>query len=152
MGHSRWTTKGHVRATIIAAGTVTWAFILTGLFMWRDSFVPVIAVVATVMALIVTGLAFWREHKQPRDLERVLAGTGVPMEAIILEARDTGGRLNEVPKLAFVLEVRPKEGPPYKASAAKHVSILALHKCQPGATVKVLVDPNDPSRVALMAP
>jgi hypothetical protein len=115
-----------------------------------EPYVAIIATVVVTMSLIAMGFAFRREYQQPRDLERALAETGVPTEAMILEARDTGGRLNEVPKLAFVLEVRPEGRAPYKATAVKYISILLLHKCQPGSAVKVLVDPNDQSRVAIV--
>jgi hypothetical protein len=108
-----------------------------------------IMVVAPILMLVLAGIAISRETKRwalPPDLAKM----GVSAEAVILEVRELGiGRMNAMP-LAFVLEVRPAGRSPYRAKAEKNIPFLSLHKCEVGSTVKVLVDPKDSSRVAIV--
>ena len=80
-----------------------------------------------------------------------LVKTGVAADAVILEVREMGlvATMNKMP-LAFVLEVRSEGRSPYRAKAEKAVPFLSLHKCEAGSTLRVLVDPKDPSRVAIV--
>jgi hypothetical protein len=75
-----------------------------------------------------------------------LALTGERAKAQVLSAGPTGLSINNVPQFAFTLLVqRPGAGAPYQAKA-KMLGASHIHQ---GATVSVLVDPQDPSSVIL---
>jgi len=87
---------------------------------------------------------------------RLLLQTGVPAWATILRLWDTGITVNDDPVVGLEVEVRPSpptEGAPFRAVIPKsRISRLDVPRVQPGETVAVRYDPNDPSRVALDDP
>lgn len=87
---------------------------------------------------------------------RLLRQTGVPAWATILRLWDTGITVNDDPVVGLEVEVRPSpptEGAPFRAVIPKsRISRLDVPRVQPGETVAVRYDPNDPSRVALDDP
>jgi hypothetical protein len=86
------------------------------------------------------GIPIYRSGKRAQRL----AMTGERAKAQVLSASPTGMSINDVPQIAFDLLVqRPGAQPPYKARVK---ALGALH-VQKGATVSVLVDPQDPSTV-----
>jgi hypothetical protein len=120
--------------------------------MELERYVPVIIVLSFVGGFAVLGLILWQQKYHPRfpDPAAELAGTGLPAQAVILEAQHvTLIGMNEL-TIAFVLEVRAEGRPPYRAKCFKKVSLLELHRYDVGARVKVLVDPKDPSRVGIV--
>lgn len=74
---------------------------------------------------------------------------GQVADALILEIWDTGITVNNDPVVAFRLEVRPREGTPYEVETRGRVSRLHIPQVQPGTTVPVAIDPDDPTKVAL---
>jgi hypothetical protein len=75
-----------------------------------------------------------------------LALTGERAQAKVQSASTTGLKINNVPQFSFTLLVqRPGGSPPYQAT----VKALGAYQIQPGMTVSVLVDPQDPSSVIL---
>lgn len=87
---------------------------------------------------------------------RLLRQTGTPAWATILRLWDTGITVNDDPVVGLEVEVRPSpptEGAPFRAVIPKsRISRLDVPRVQPGETVAVRYDPNDPSRVALDDP
>ncbi|MBL0696989.1 SHOCT domain-containing protein [Comamonas sp. JC664] len=88
-----------------------------------------------------------------RDLaaaKRVLQH-GEDAEATVLEVRDTAMRIDRRPVFDVHLEVRPRGRAAYRARAKEH---LGRHQnaawLSRGAQLKVKVDPNDASKVAIV--
>jgi len=81
---------------------------------------------------------------------------GQAADARVLEIWDTGITVNDDPVVGLEVEVRPSpptEGAPFRAVIPKsRISRLDVPRVQPGETVAVRYDPNDPSRVALDDP
>jgi hypothetical protein len=85
---------------------------------------------------------------EARELQR----SGVPASARILEIWDTGITVNDDPVIGMRVEISPEDGPAYSATVPKSlISRLDIPRFQPGATVSVRIDPQDPDRVALDA-
>ena len=82
------------------------------------------------------------------DAERIRQ-IGVAAEARIIEIADSGITVNNDPVIDFVLEVRPAEGEPFRATARSRISRIRVPQYQPGASVRVRYDPNDRTRAAL---
>lgn len=88
--------------------------------------------------------------EQMKTMENDLSVRGVPAKAMILTASDTQVKVNgENPWMTFQLQVQPTDRAPYQATAQGVVGAIAVSKFQPGATVWVKYDPNDPSKVVL---
>ena len=84
---------------------------------------------------------------------RALQQTGLPAPATILRIWDTGITLNNDPVIGMEVEVRPKEGDPFRATIPKSViSRIAIPQFQPGKEIAVRYDPQDRSLVALDDP
>jgi hypothetical protein len=86
-----------------------------------------------------TGVALTRELQQ----------TGEPGTALVLRIDDTGMTLNDDPVALLRLEVHPRQGDAYEATAKVLIPRLHVPQFQPGATVPVRVDPRDKMRVAV---
>jgi hypothetical protein len=81
-----------------------------------------------------------------RELQR----TGVAAEAEILSLWDTGITVNQDPVIGLKVRVRPRDGAAYEATIEKSlVSRLDVPQFQPGRTIPVRFDPQNPSRVAI---
>jgi hypothetical protein len=104
--------------------------------------VAVIALAAAGAFLVFGALG----HEQ--DREEILR-TGKPADGTILDIEDTGNRFNDQPEVILSLEVRAPGKPAYRAKATMIISPVYIPRFQPGAEVKVKVDPKDPSRVAV---
>lgn len=83
--------------------------------------------------------------------DRALQKTGIPAEAVVLEARDTGTTVNRNPKVELLLEIRPSEDTPFQMKTAHVVSRLQAPLLQPGTVVEVRYDPRDRRRISLAA-
>lgn len=69
--------------------------------------------------------------------------------ALVLKLWDTGARRGEDPQVGLLLEVQPAGAPAYHVQTRCIISLLQLGQLQPGQTVRVLVDPLEPTRVTL---
>jgi hypothetical protein len=83
------------------------------------------------------------------DVAAEIRAHGFPATAKVLRIWETGVRVNHNPVVGFLLEVYPEGMPPYEAETKALISILMIPQIQPGKVLKVKVDTNDPSRVAL---
>ncbi|MFH1684566.1 MAG: hypothetical protein ABIA67_06765, partial [Candidatus Margulisiibacteriota bacterium] len=88
----------------------------------------------------------------PAMQKQRLMKEGVPGTATILGMQETGvsmqGGLYFLVK--FVLQVTPKGRSPYQVETKSMVSRLTIAQFQPGAVISVMIDPNDPQKVAMM--
>jgi predicted small secreted protein len=81
---------------------------------------------------------------------RDIQAAGQPAKAVILEMWDTGITVNDDPVVGMRVKVDRGDGAPYDATIAKSlVSRVHVPQVQPGLTVPVYVDPQNPARVAL---
>jgi hypothetical protein len=109
---------------------------------------PLLALVLVGVVLL-AAVAWQMERGAQRAYER-LVESGVPAEATVLRARDSGWRTNGRVHIVYELEVWRPGGRPYKATAR-----LQIHRpwspipYPPGSVVAVRVDPYRPERVAI---
>ncbi len=75
--------------------------------------------------------------------------SGVPGSARLLSVTDTGGTLNEHPICEIQLEVTVPGHAPYTTVLRQPVPRMQAPMLQPGGTVAVKVDPNDPTTVVM---
>jgi hypothetical protein len=78
-----------------------------------------------------------------------IRAVGVAADATVLQIWDTGITVNNDPVVGFLLDVKPDGRPAYQAKTKALISRLAVPRIQPGATLRVKYDPNDPAQVAL---
>lgn len=78
-----------------------------------------------------------------------LALTGMPMTARVLAAQQTGTMVNMNPQVHVTLEVHGPQGP-YHVQTLAIVPQFNIPQCQPGATVNVRVNPQNPHEVAVV--
>jgi hypothetical protein len=87
-------------------------------------------------------LRAWRERQILRD--------GTAAEAVIIDLRDTGSRVNRDPVLVIVLEVRRPDGSSYRAEVTRIVGLQDVDLFARGRVVPVKFDPARPERVAIV--
>jgi hypothetical protein len=103
----------------------------------------------TVIDLAVLGFVYFFIFKTLMKNERLIE-TGVPARARVVTARYTGTVVNDVYKqYDFTLEVFPEEGEPYEAKTRGLVPIEDVHSFDPGRMIPVMVNPADPTDVAI---
>ena len=110
---------------------------------------PIKGAIFTVIDLAILGLVYLFVFKTLMKNERLME-IGVPARARIVTARYTGTIVNDIYKqYDFTLEVFPEEGEPYEAKTRGLVPIEEASSFQPGAMIPVMVNPADPSQVAI---
>jgi hypothetical protein len=79
-----------------------------------------------------------------------LRESGMAGSAKILAVWDTGITVNDDPVIAMRVEVTRPDGSVYSATIPKSlISRLDIPRFQPGSTVPVRIDPNDPLHMAV---
>ena len=78
-----------------------------------------------------------------------LRTTGIAAQARILKLWDTGTTINNHPVAGMVLEVQNPNGMTYEVETKSMIPRLSAGQLQPGATVRVKIDPRNQQRVAL---
>jgi hypothetical protein len=95
--------------------------------------------------LLVMGFGFRKAEEDARRIQE----RGVQAFAEIRSVQRTGMSVNDVPQYQLELTVQRKGEPPVSASTKLLLDFTAAAALQPGATVPVVVDPDDPSKVVL---
>jgi hypothetical protein len=108
-----------------------------------------IVIFALVATVVIIGLAFGPDFLADMETREILE-TGVAAEAEVLDYYDTGNRYNSNPEVRVTLQVRPRDGEPFRAVVNTVLSPVSLAKKPVGSTVHVKYDPNDRSRVAML--
>lgn len=80
---------------------------------------------------------------QQATAQRLMA-TGRQGTAVVTALRDTGMTVNENPQVELDLDVSVEGMPVYPVTHRQVISRLAIAGFQPGATVPVRVDPQEP--------
>jgi hypothetical protein len=117
--------------------------------------VQVVSVVSTA-GMFLTGMFFLMRPvfgvmKGMSDRAKLRA-TGVPGHAIVRSIGESGGgtvTVNDQPLLSLTLEVNDGYGSPYLVSLETIVPRYAIPQVQPGDTIPIKIDPNDPQRIAV---
>lgn len=109
---------------------------------WAAFSVIVFAILATVLVPIMRA-----DERNARILRE-----GVAAKARVSSIRPTGGHHNEDPEVVITLEVLSPSDRPFAATIETFVSPVHLPRFQPGLTVDVRLDPNEPRNVALVIP
>jgi hypothetical protein len=88
--------------------------------------------------------------EQMKTRQNDLEARGIPAPALILTAANMGVEVNgDNPLMTFQLQVQATDRPAFQATAQGVVGLSAVGKYQPGRTVYVKYDPNDPTQVVL---
>lgn len=74
---------------------------------------------------------------------------GIPASARILSVAETGVTVNESPQVDLTLLVTVPGRPPYEIERRELVPRLAIGRLTDGRPLRVLVDPQEPGRVAV---
>lgn len=109
---------------------------------------PIFGGLMAIIMIAVFGTVFMVFLK-PLFQANAILKTGEPATALIKSVSDTGVTINNAPQVALLLEVRPKFKPPYEAKVRTLVSRINPNLFQPGMTVAVKFDPNNPAAVAI---
>ncbi|HWA67109.1 MAG TPA: hypothetical protein VG899_12175 [Mycobacteriales bacterium] len=86
--------------------------------------------------------------QQQSALAAQLRATGKPGTAVITTINQTGAFINDNPQVHLALTVTV-DGNTYPAETDAVVPLVQIPQIQPGATVSVLVDPNNPNVLML---
>ena len=78
--------------------------------------------------------------------------TGLSGQATIVSLREGGPYVNQRPTITMELDVDVPGSERYRAQAKQPVGRLVIGRLEPGATIPVRVDPNDPAKVVVDEP
>jgi hypothetical protein len=110
---------------------------------------PLAGAIIAVACVALVVFCFWFFFG-PEIRRRHLLERGQPAEATILAVEETGITVQgNYPMARFRFEVRPAGGAPYEVTTKCLINRFEIPAYQPGATVSVLIDPRDRSKVVL---
>src|SRR6185436_8552579 len=112
----------------------------------------VMPIVMGLVGILITVFVVWKVVMpifQRQAQAQKLLQTGIPAQARVLTLMNTGTLVNNNPQVALGLEVHPDGRPPYQTQLITIIDMLAVSRVQPGATVRVRFDQNNPMLVAL---
>lgn len=104
-----------------------------------------------LVTFVVVGFSaymFYKVFKKMGDTSR-LRQTGLPGTAQILSLSDTGMTINDNPQVALSLTVTSPHHGSYQVQTTSIISRLSIPRVQPGMSVPVKIDPQNPMNVVL---
>jgi len=110
----------------------------------RPVYEYLIYLVAAVLLVYGGGSMIWDSVRSQR-----LRAHGLPAKATVVSITDTRSRVNGNPVVDLELTVVPSTGAAYSTSLRSAISPVDLPRYQPGMSVDVLVDRDDPRHVGL---
>lgn len=120
------------------------------------------AIAALVVILFLGAFAYWnffdfreafadlRGLDDTMKKEADLLATGEPATARVIKIQNTGMSINDNPAVHLGLEVQRQDREPYIAVITTVVDIVALPRVQPGCSVDVRVNRENPEEVAVV--
>ena len=90
-------------------------------------------------------MAAMQEQMAQMTKQANLQTTGISCAATVTAVRDTGGMVNNEPIAEIDMTVLPDGLPPYPVTIRQAISPFYSGRVQPGASLSIKVDPNDPS-------
>ncbi|MCA9618352.1 MAG: hypothetical protein KC731_05005 [Myxococcales bacterium] len=109
-----------------------------------DKFFYVMAAFFFVGPVILIVMGVRARRRKARFDERGIQGVGQ-----ILQVEQTGVRINDQPQLALTLLVHAGNIPPYQTTVKQVVNLVDLPNVQPGASLPLKVDPDDPQDILI---
>ena len=104
---------------------------------------------ALLLAVLFTGCAVADRMSGVSEARRIQEA-GTPATARILKIWDTGITVNDDPVIGLEVEIAREDGSAYTATIPKSlISRLDVPQFQPGMSVGVRIDPQDPAKVAI---
>ena len=114
-----------------------------------------IVIISAIVPIIITVIVFFFVFRFLGNLSKAgqatqqLLLTGIPATANVLQLEDGGMRVNDNPMVNVMLEVNSSQFGTYQTVVRSIVPLIKLAQVQPGQTVNVKIDPNNPQSVAL---
>ncbi|MDJ0757379.1 MAG: hypothetical protein QNJ45_27850 [Ardenticatenaceae bacterium] len=112
-----------------------------------------VAIISTLFTMMIAGLLITyfliRYVRQAFFPNSDLVAGGLPAQATVLKAWQTGVIVNHNPQIGLHLKVFPTQGNPYEVETKAVVNQLHLAQLQVGNQIAVKIDPQDQSRVIL---
>ena len=105
-------------------------------------------IIPLVMILIAFGSLYYF-ILGPDFTQKHLIKNGLPGRATIIDIGTTGVIVNDQPRVKLLLEVEPENGAKYETEIRMVISPVYLPQFQPGAKLKVRIDPKDDKKVAV---
>ena len=107
------------------------------------------AILLALVVIAISGCAVADRMSGVSEAKR-LQEAGTPATARILKLWDTGITVNDDPVIGLEVEIPREDGSVYTATIPKSlISRLDVPQFQPGLTVGVRIDPQDPAKVAI---
>ncbi|GIH78020.1 hypothetical protein Plo01_44490 [Planobispora longispora] len=139
-----WATPAFVSGmmlTLLGSGATAWAFHAATMSRVMSAFEP------NTSATTVGGL-FGMVHEMARGNDDLRSG-GTPATALVISMTDTGVTVNDLPMVAFELEVCRAGAAPYRVSHRETLPRLLVGAVLPGCVLAVRIDPARPERLAI---
>jgi hypothetical protein len=114
-----------------------------------------ITIISIVVPLIITVVVlffvfrFLGNLNKANQVTQQLLMTGVPATATVMQLQDGGMRVNDNPMVNVMLQINSTQFGNYQTVVQSIVPMIRLAQVQPGQTVNVKIDPNNPQNVAL---
>jgi len=106
--------------------------------------IPVVLILTLVFSIV------YKKVFKPLMVSDHLLATGVPTPGKLLKIWETGTMVNQRPLVGMSVEVNPPRlGTPYTVDTKSVLSLLEISKYQPGAPLRLRVDPENKMNVAV---
>jgi len=103
--------------------------------------------------LVIFGLVgrfIWKTVVAPMRKRDRLIETGVEAEGTIVAMQETSMRINDMPVVELTIEVELPNGGRATATTRERMGLTDVFRYQPGARLRLKIDPNDPTSVAIV--
>jgi hypothetical protein len=112
---------------------------------------PLVGTILVVVMISILVVGFWLAWR-PQLRRNRLVKSGTAAQATILGIRETGWTVQgNYGQAELTLSVEPPDGgAPYEATTRALINRFDIPAWQPGARVEVVIDPDDPSVVAVV--
>lgn len=114
-------------------------------------FVVITCAIVALSLVVTAGITILviRMIRKTAGPDRGILQNGIPAQAKIVNAQQTGVMVNYQPQIAFTLEVQPPGGEPYQAETKAVIPMVNIPQLQPGTEVPVKIHPTDPTKVVM---
>jgi hypothetical protein len=117
---------------------------------WLRILVALLALAAVIAGPVVMIKAVIYKANKNQRLAEELAKSGTSAVATILDLAETGTYYNERPEMQVLLNVKPDGAPSFAATVEMVFLVQDVQRYGVGADVRVLFDPKDHDRVAIV--
>jgi hypothetical protein len=128
----------------------------SALFAGGTVLITILIAVVSIAATLIPVVILFRLLSKNAAKNRQLMATGIPAQARVIQMGPTGMTINNAPQMNLVLEVYPPPNVGYRGGSAPFtanlqaiVPVYVMPRVQPGATVAVRFDANNPMNIAL---